>query len=195
MGSHLADAVGAIDLGNSDMKRAIHGMVLATLLAGASSGCQTFGTPGTGMASAGRVNLGTSVQTATVRGQSPATEETQATGEIVQAGRYVTPIRSLKDEIHDHHHEHHNTDVYHFHGQDGQLAGQPVGGPHYGGPGCPPEGYGNCPPGYRHGCRDGFSYNYRVPNDLVYPQQNAVGGAVIYPYYTHRGPSDFFRAE
>jgi hypothetical protein len=74
---------------------------------------------------------------------------------------------------------------------------------------CPPS-YGECPPGYgghAHGggrgalfgtskiCPDGYSYGYQVPNDLRYPQPNAVGGAVVYPYYTHRGPSDFFRQD
>ncbi len=89
--------------------------------------------------------------------------------------------------------------------------------PHQGGPGsCPPGGAGNCPPqqGYGGACPHGLhggcqtcghgrapdwypkhhkSYSYSVPNDLSYPGQNSVGGAVAYPYYTHKGPSDFFR--
>lgn len=37
------------------------------------------------------------------------------------------------------------------------------------------------------------SFSYHVPRNMTWPQQNAVGGAVVYPYYTHKGPSDFFR--
>ena len=74
---------------------------------------------------------------------------------------------------------------------------------------CPPQGFGGaCPHGIQGGCRgcntaggrapDWYpqhhkTYSYSVPNDLSYPAQNAVGGAVVYPYYTHKGPSDFFR--
>lgn len=73
---------------------------------------------------------------------------------------------------------------------------------------CPPGGYGaTCPHGYHGGscrscggCRapDWYpkhhrTYSYSVPNDLSYPAQGAVGGAIVYPYYTHKGPSDFFR--
>jgi hypothetical protein len=46
--------------------------------------------------------------------------------------------------------------------------------------------------------RHGFSYSYKQPNDLVYPPPGPAGGAggvVVYPYYTHKGPSDFFRTE
>jgi hypothetical protein len=39
------------------------------------------------------------------------------------------------------------------------------------------------------------TYAYNRPNDLVYPSQNSVGGAVCYSYYTLKGPSDFFRDE
>lgn len=86
----------------------------------------------------------------------------------------------------------------------------PGGGGGYG-PGCPP---GACPP---NGCPDGscpigyhnsyvmgptgpacgpqhhMSYSYSRPNDLRYPDQSTTGGAVVYPYYTLKGPSCFFR--
>lgn len=60
---------------------------------------------------------------------------------------------------------------------------------------CPNGGCQSC------GAGNGFdwypkhysSYSYQVPNDLRYPQQNQPGGAIVYPYYTHKGPSDFFR--
>jgi hypothetical protein len=40
-----------------------------------------------------------------------------------------------------------------------------------------------------------FTYSYHRPNNLVYPPPQVPGGAVVYPYYTLKGPSDFFRAE
>ena len=66
-------------------------------------------------------------------------------------------------------------------------------------PTCPGAGYGcrggACGP---NGCgvqcvRNHHSYRVEQPKNLSYPAQNAVGGAVVYPYYTHKGPSDFFR--
>ncbi len=39
------------------------------------------------------------------------------------------------------------------------------------------------------------SFTYDFPNDLTYPAPNAPGGAIVYPYYTVKGPSDFFRDE
>ena len=39
------------------------------------------------------------------------------------------------------------------------------------------------------------TYAYHRPNDLNYPSQNSVGGAVVYSYYTLKGPSDFFHDE
>lgn len=45
----------------------------------------------------------------------------------------------------------------------------------------------------RHAPTHYHTYSYKRPNDLVYPSPNSVGGAVVYSYYTLRGPSDFFR--
>jgi len=36
------------------------------------------------------------------------------------------------------------------------------------------------------------TYKYKAPNCLTYPAPNQPAGAVTYPYYTHKGPSDFF---
>ncbi|SFH62434.1 hypothetical protein [Planctomicrobium piriforme] len=171
------------------MKRAIHGMMLAAMLAGACSGCQSLN------------------QTATVRGQSPNQAQTYGAEVAGPTGHYHTPVRSAASGIQDAYHEHHNTTTYYpgsggVTGAGGHAACPPQGNcPPQGYNNCPPGGYNSCPPqgqcppgGCRSGlCRDGFSYGYEVPNDLVYPQENAVGGAVVYPYYTHRGPSDFFR--
>lgn len=66
---------------------------------------------------------------------------------------------------------------------------------------CPsgPCGYGGgCGVGCGHGCGHGcphhyHSYAYTRPHNLVYPPPQSPAGAVVYPYYTHKGPSDFFR--
>ena len=90
-----------------------------------------------------------------------------------------------------------NTQTNYYSGAngDGQLGAY---GP---GAGCQPGGCqpGGCQPGG--GCgRDGdcnpkhtYTYSYSRPNNLVYPQQNMPAGATVYPYYTHKGPSDFFQ--
>lgn len=180
------------DSGDNVMKRPNHQMLLLGLLATAlCSGCQTFGTN-------------------TIRGQSPpsGSETTKV------RGLYHTPIRSAAEELQDKYHEHHDTTTYYYSPNTANgvaAAGHhtfPASGPAancppaYGDPNCPPA-YGQqaCPPGYGHGqgdCNTGigqdkFSYAYKVPNDLVYPPAGGVGGSVVYPYYTHRGPSDFFR--
>ena len=87
-------------------------------------------------------------------------------------------------------------------------------GPGYGAPagyGCPPGG--SCPPGYGggYGCPPGgmggpcgaYNVTYKDPGMNVYPQGTAPGmagpgtpGAMIqYPYYTTKGPDDFFLDE
>ncbi|HVJ86454.1 MAG TPA: hypothetical protein VM452_12470 [Caulifigura sp.] len=134
-----------------------------------------------------------------MRGQSPAAVQ-QA-----QFGNHGSLHEATREHLNGY-------DITHFNvGQSGQIyqSGGYIGGP--GGPGCPQPGMcpqgGNCPPGY--GCptgqcgngevacqpHHGYSYSYKVPNDLVYPPANVPGGAVVYPYYTHKGPSDFFRKE
>lgn len=35
-------------------------------------------------------------------------------------------------------------------------------------------------------------YSYQQPRNLVYPDQNQPSAVVQYPYYTVKGPSDFF---
>lgn len=169
------------------MKRTNHSLALLGLLTTAlCCGCQTFGTP-------------------TVRGQSPSPSGYGETTKI--RGMYHTPIRSAAEELQDIHHEHHNTDTYYFTpgSNPGALPGAGTNCPP-GGQSCPPAGQ-TCPPGYGYDycppggqgrcntglCQDKFSYAYEVPNDLVYPPAGGVGGAVVYPYYTLKGPSDFFR--
>ena len=38
-----------------------------------------------------------------------------------------------------------------------------------------------------------FTYAYMRPKNLQYPPPQVPGGIVVYPYYTLKGPSDFFR--
>ena len=38
-----------------------------------------------------------------------------------------------------------------------------------------------------------FTYAYKRPHNLQYPPPQVPGGVVVYPYYTLKGPSDFFR--
>ncbi|MBX3442044.1 MAG: hypothetical protein KF774_06535 [Planctomyces sp.] len=121
---------------------------------------------------------------AIIRGQSPAHLQQATAG-------YSGPIREVSHE--------------HFHGRaithysvDSSGGGCPSDGygcpPGAGHMGCPPGGPG-CPPG-GHGCHPhhGYTFSYERPNNLVYPPANVPGGAVAYPYYTLKGPSDFFRA-
>ncbi|MGE0379146.1 MAG: hypothetical protein AB7I48_26515 [Planctomycetaceae bacterium] len=62
---------------------------------------------------------------------------------------------------------------------------------------CGPDGCGTacgCGNGCGQGCHHNYhSYAYTRPHDLVYPPPQSPGGAIVYPYYTHKGPSDFFR--
>jgi hypothetical protein len=55
----------------------------------------------------------------------------------------------------------------------------------------------DCPPGHwgkhmgaKH--KNYLSYEYRVPKNLSYPPGEVPAGVVQYPYYTIKGPSDFF---
>ena len=64
---------------------------------------------------------------------------------------------------------------------DGQQC--PNGGCHRCGRGC----------GYRDGKPQHFqTYQYDWPQNMVYPQQGLPAGMIQYPYYTLRGPTDFF---
>lgn len=70
--------------------------------------------------------------------------------------------------------------------------------------GCPDCNFGqNCPPsgckrcgrgcGYRNGMPQHYqTYQYNWPTNMVYPTQGVPSGLVQYPYYTLRGPTDFF---
>jgi hypothetical protein len=171
----------------------------------ACCGCQSFGTG------------------STIRGQSPAATpggEVYTNRHYHQP--IGAAADALQDCYHEHHN---TDTYYYTAFRDGANRdgancppghgggyGSPVSGASYANVDCEsqnscPPGTGECPPGDCYGvchgflfgtskiCPNGYSYNYQVPNDLRYPQPNAVGGAVVYPYYTHRGPSDFFRQD
>jgi len=150
-----------------------------------------------GLAAFGLFTAGGCANTGMItRGQSPSAYQQASFG-------YRGPIHEVAtDHFHDR-----DVSYYNTHGQSVSPASQTPYGP-----GCPqgacPPGYGGaqgCPPGG--GCPSGmcgqggacnfprhaYSFSYERPNDLVYPPANVPGGAVAYPYYTCRGPSDFFR--
>lgn len=65
------------------------------------------------------------------------------------------------------------------------------------GPTCPPAGYGGYgaypDPHHRRFAYDPqYDIRYRVPDGLRYPPPGDVPAVVQYPYYTHKGPDDFF---
>ena len=72
-----------------------------------------------------------------------------------------------------------------------QMAGPHPGpmyydGPAFGnGPACPPQA-DVWRPTHHH------TYNYKTPKNLKYPPQNQQPAVYQYPYYTVKGPSDFF---
>ena len=60
---------------------------------------------------------------------------------------------------------------------------------------CPQDGCQRCGRGcgYRNGMPQHVqTYQYDWPQNMVYPQQGVPAGMVQYPYYTLRGPTDFF---
>ncbi|MFK7777338.1 MAG: hypothetical protein QM501_04365 [Gimesia sp.] len=78
-------------------------------------------------------------------------------------------------------------------GQQAQV--QQVGHRRHGG------GENYCPPGWNQGHKNVYHQNRRPKNyqtykynppATVYPQQNQPLATVQYPYYTHKGPDDFF---
>jgi hypothetical protein len=78
----------------------------------------------------------------------------------------------------------------------GKQAGYSNG---YGANGYGSNGYG--PNGFGGGAGDPrqmdyqYLYRYRAPQNLRYPAANQPAGVVVYPYYTVKGPDDFFLNE
>ena len=88
-------------------------------------------------------------------------------------------------------------------GPNGTFTGPPMpytngGGNCYecnSGQNCPAGGCPRCGRGClnHHGFPQHYqTYQYNWPQNMVYPQTGAPAGMVQYPYYTLRGPTDFF---
>lgn len=90
-----------------------------------------------------------------------------------------------------------------FHGQHGFRGRR--GGSDWGHDyNCPPGGHGlgarGALPNNIYGHHGGHvqhyhTYDIKRPRNLVYPPANMPGGVITYPYYTHKGPDDFFKAD
>lgn len=129
------------------------------------------------------VACGCSTPQAITRGQSPHHGETT----VVPAGfGNLATIQHPAADAHAYSSSYHSTSG--FPGYDPYMS-CPSGDCGYGcGNAC------GCGYGCGHGCPHHYhSYAYSRPHDLVYPAAGTPGGAVVYPYYTHKGPSDFFR--
>jgi hypothetical protein len=144
--------------------------------------------------------VGCSTMPAVTRGQSPtgADSQVQTASHQAPADRSNYTAVNPHEAIHDH-----------FNATEISYYPAPGGGGY--GPGCPPGACppygcpnGGCPVGYHDayvmgpagpacGPRHHMTHSYSRPNDLRYPDQSTTGGAVVYPYYTLRGPSCFFR--
>ncbi|MFG0334584.1 MAG: hypothetical protein ACF8TS_14605 [Maioricimonas sp. JB049] len=145
-----------------------------------------------------------------VRGQSPAPIADPAVTPVSHAAHgghaispassnhYGWPHEAAANHLYQQQVSFHNASAHPGYAGAGGPSGYCPPGGHPGLPG----GLGHCPHGcHPHGCHHKpipthhHSYSYHRPRDLVYPPPSVPGGAVVYPYYTHKGPSDFFRAE
>ncbi len=110
-------------------------------------------------------NVGCQSNHAIVRGQNPAAGAPAANG----------PMAAMPGPIY----------------YDGPAGGNPWSCPSGQ---CPAEwaqSPANCPDNY-HFPKHHHTFDYRQPKNLVYPPQNQPAAVVVYPYYTCKGPSDFF---
>lgn len=134
------------------------------------------------------LSLAVTLAASTAVAQSPQPEIQQTHG-----------LKAAKQQVHDYaadvyaaKHVHMNSFAGHkYRGHEGYTAPANAyyGGYHAGGQYCPQDYCGDNGWYPKHT----YTYGYQRPQHLVYPQPNATGGAVVYPYYTHKGPSDFFR--
>jgi len=53
---------------------------------------------------------------------------------------------------------------------------------------CPRENGRRC----HHPPRHMYQHMYRIPRNMSYPQNPTPAAVTVYPYYTHKGPDDFF---
>ena len=122
------------------------------------------------LAIVGAMSVGCQVAGPTVRGQSPCGTRSCGTNN----GPRLAP-------------QYYDGPAGYGPGGPGQSGGCP---PHH----CHPNG-AECPlcaPDNFHAPEHHHTFSYRQPKNLVYPPQNQPAGVVVYPYYTCKGPSDFF---
>lgn len=132
--------------------------------------------------------VGCSAAPSTYRGQSPAAPG----GAIEQTSWYDSTCPNCQSG---------QCDGHHFH-LGGLFGAGPVGPP----PGCEPPAGGRRGVHHMLGIGPGgigggwypthhHTFDYEPPEDLVYPPQNQPAAVVQYPYYTLKGPDDFFLTE
>lgn len=146
-----------------------------------------------------------------IRGQNPTaptatmTVPMEAAGPLIgSAPGYGELKKSKHNDFKTYPHFHDNNFGYeggYYNGPEGYYTDRSHKAYTYGGAGgsggCPHCQYGNsCPPsGCKH-CKSHpkhyTTYDFKWPENLVYPQYGAPAAAVQYPYYTFRGPTDFF---
>ena len=135
------------------------------------------------LVSAMLVGCGASSQV--IRGQSPANLEQLAAEQGVQSTIHADADNTVQPVI----------QPVCRKCRDCQYDYQTAGAGEYGNGMTGNDCYGNCYGDYCQGY--GWApihvhkFKEKRPN-LVYPQTNAPAGMVMYPYYTVRGPSDFF---
>jgi hypothetical protein len=177
--------------------RSFYSLIAGLALAGATCGCQSLGTVSRGQSP--QVEPPAAVTQTGLETSHPVDEHI-----VEDMAHHLTPhTPSLHQAMEDHVQDMADKHAYDvsFYGEATQMGANgacpsgmcPQGACPSGacpGYGCPSCGMGNGLDWYP---KHYGSYSYQVPNDLVYPPQNVPGGAIVYPYYTHRGPSDFFR--
>ncbi len=156
-----------------------------------------------------------------IRGQSPtpiadkpattAPVATEAYGPLIGSAPGYGELKKYPKKgdfkvVQDYHDHHYGYNGGYYVGPEGYYAARgkkiyTTGQGHgHGGEGCPHCQYGNsCPADGCPHCSLGkdkpthyTTYGYKWPQNMVYPQYGAPAAAVQYPYYTFRGPTDFF---
>jgi hypothetical protein len=139
----------------------------------------------------------------TIRGQNPGPAPVMAevNGPLIGSapgyGEYKKHSKQDFKAVNSYHDNNFGYEGGYYSGPDGYYStrhnkiytyGDAGGG--YGDPSCPPNGKDKGPK--YGGPKHYTTYEYKWPNNLVYPQYGAPAGMVQYPYYTFRGPTDFF---
>lgn len=104
--------------------------------------------------------------------------------------RHHSPIYGFDEGAYDGKEQFYANHQKHVYDVGGDASGCPACN---GGMSCPAGGCPHCGFGCGHGCpKHVHSYQYNWPRNQVYPSPVLPAGMVQYPYYTLRGPTDFF---